>query len=202
MFKPGTKVLFQEPTSDVQLLRSASVVESHEDSFSIQFDGDPIELDEGLELIAYFHADRDFMQQVVRVIALVEDGDKLVVDLEPTGDAASAEQRPIYRASAISADLFAQLGEDRNLSVQDVSSSGFAVVSSIEYRIGATLDVSLRFEGDMFSGTASVQSIRELSPTRIRYGLRAQGGGDLEDGLRQISLAMQRQQLKGQSGAG
>ena len=129
MFKPGTKVLFQEPTSDVQLLRSASVVESHEDSFSIQFDGDPIELDEGLELIAYFHAGRDFMQQVVRVIALVEDG-------------------------------------------------------------------------DMFSGTASVLSIREFSPTRIRYGLRALGGRDLEDGLRQISLRMQRQQFKGQSGAG
>ena len=202
MFKPGTKVLFQEPTSDVQLLRSASVVESHDDSFSIQFDGSPIELHEGLELIAYFHAGRDFMQQVVRVIALVKDGDKLVVDLEPTADATSAEQRPVYRASAISADLFAQLGEDRNLSVQDVSPSGFAVVSSVEYAIGTTLDVSLSFEGDMFSGTASVQSIREFTPTRIRYGLRALGGGDLEDGLRQLSLLMQRQQLKGQSEAG
>lgn len=202
MFKPETKILFQEPMSDVRLLRSATVVESCDQSFSIQFDGDSLELDEGQELIAYFHAGRDFMQQIVRVIELLDGGDKLVVDLEPVGDAASAEQRQTYRASAISADLFAELGEDRDLTVQDVSTTGFAVVSSAEYLIGTTIDVSLSFEGDMFSGTASVQSIREFTPTRIRYGLRALEGGDLSDGLSQISLAVQRQHLKRQSGAG
>ena len=114
----------------------------------------------------------------------------------------SAEHRQTHRAIALSVNLFAAPGEDRDLTVQDVSPTGFAVVSKVEYSIGATLDVSLTFDGDIYSGTALVQSIREFSSGRIRYGLCVLEQGDLQDGLQQISLAVQRQQLKRQSGLG
>ena len=206
MFKPETKILFQEATAGTRLLLSATVVESCEDSFTVEFDSEEIdseeidsekiELDEGQELIAYFHGSPEFMQQLVRVVELIDRAGKLVIDLAPVGDAVSAEFRQYSRAIAISANLFAVLGEDRDLTVQDVSPTGFAVVSKVEYSIGATLDVSLTFDGDIYSGTALVQSIREFSSGRIRYGLRVLEQGDLQDGLQQISLAVQRQQLR------
>jgi hypothetical protein len=196
MFKPETKILFQEPTADTRRLRSATVIESSPSSFSVGFDSEVIELDEGQELVAYFHGRREFMQQIVRVIAVAGDGDDLVLEIEPVGDAMSAERRTDDRATAISADIFAALGEDRSLGVEDVSSTGFAVVSGFEYFRGAALNVSLAFDGDIYSGTAWVQSILELGEGQIRYGLVALDEGDLRDGLQQISQAMQRQDAK------
>ena len=121
--------------------------------------------------------------------------------LEYVGDPVSAESRESYRASVISADMAAEVGEERDLSVQDVSATGFAVVSANEYPIGTVLEVAINYEGDFYSGTASVQSIREFSSKRIRYGMRALEGSDLPDGLHQICMAVQRLQLERKGGA-
>ena len=192
MFKPETKLLVQEPTVDTRLLRSATVVEARDESFSIRFDAETMDLDAGLELILYFHGDREFMQQIVRVIQVVDSEAKPIIELESAGDPVPAENRQAHRVSAISADIIAALAEDRNLPVQDVSSTGFAVVSAGQYPMGSVLQVSLSFEDDIYSGQASVQNVREFTPTRIRYGLRATEEGDLQEGLHQISLALQR----------
>jgi hypothetical protein len=201
MIKPDIEILFQDPRSEARLLRSAQVIEANEEIFSIEFGSQAIAVDEGMELIAFFRVERQFMQQIVRVIELIDDGSRQLVDFEYVGDPVSAESRESYRATTISADLAAEVGTDRDLTVQDVSSTGFAVVSTREYPMGTVLEVALNFEGDLYSGTASVQSIREFSLQRVRYGMRVLEGGDLPDGLHQISLAVQRQQLQQKSGA-
>ena len=198
MFKVGTKILFQEPAVDRRLLRSATVAESRcegreaRESFVVRFDSEGISLREGDELIAYFHGRREFMQQVVRVVEVRNGGDSApAVGLVLVGDEVSAESRALARTTTLSTDLFAALGEERRLSVEDVSSIGFAVVSSVEYAMGATLEVSLGFRGDFYSGAVLVQSVREQGPNATRYGLRALDEGDLQDGLDQISRALQ-----------
>jgi hypothetical protein len=201
MIKPDMEILIQDPMSKARLLHSAQVIEANEDIVSIEFASQDIAVDEGVELIAFFQIENKFMQQIVRVIEVIDDGSRQFVDLEYVGDPVSAENRESYRATTISADLAAEIGIDRDLTVQDVSDTGFAVVCTKEYPIGTVLEVALNFEGDFYSGTASVQSTREFSSQRIRYGMRVLEGGDLPDGLRQICLAVQRQQLQRKSGS-
>jgi hypothetical protein len=190
MFKTGAKILFQDPSADRRLLRSATVAESGSESFSVRFDSKAIALREGDELIAYFHGRREFMQQVVRVIEVAGVGNGPRLGLEPVGDEMSAENRESSRTSALSANVFATLGEDRRLSVEDISATGFAVVSRAQYAVGDTVEVSIGFEGDLFSGAVVVRSVRERGPGTTRYGLHALEVGDLQDGLDQISCAL------------
>ena len=88
-------------------------------------------------------------------------------------------------------DLFAELGEDRHVAVEDVSSTGFSILSASEYAIGATLEVSLTFEGDLYSGAVLVQSVSEQVGDATRYGLRVLDAGDLRDGLDHITRWLQ-----------
>lgn len=201
MFQPEMELLFQDPTSETRLLRSARVIDASLGTFSIEFSSHVIELEEGDELIAFFLGSNQFMQQIVKVVELIEDDGQHFVDLEYIGEPVSAETREFYRATVLSADIAAELGEERDLTVQDVSSTGFAVVSANEFSIGTVLDVAINFEGDLYSGTASVQSIRAFSSKRIRYGMRALEGGDLADGLHQICMTVQRRQLKREAGS-
>jgi hypothetical protein len=125
--------------------------------------------------------------------------------VEPVGEAISAESRQHYRVSTISADLEARVGEEDGLQVQDLSSTGFAVVASVEYVIGQTIEVAIDHGEDHCHGTASVQSVRALGGNRIRYGLRAieedPHTGEFLQVLQRISLAVQREQLQRSGGA-
>ena len=76
---------------------------------------------------------------------------------------------------------------------RDVSETGFAVISSIQYSVGTQLPIGMCFEGDFYSGYGSIRSANRLSPSEIRYGLKVctdsldSDAGDLADGLRSIS---------------
>jgi len=206
MFKTGTDILFQEPTSETRLLRGSTVAETEGEHFTVEFGEEEIQLEVGQELLCYFDGKREFMQQIVRLVELLAKEPQLVAKLVTVGDPISAESRQTCRVSAISVDIFAEVGEERGLRLQDVSATGFALIAKGSYPIGATLPVSITFEGDIYSGVAAIQSGRQLRPGRIRYGLHplaeGPGAGDLLDGLRQVSLAVQREQLKRNSGMG
>lgn len=209
MIKTGNDILFQEPTCDTRRLRRSVVVDASSDTFSIQFVAEPFAFEQDQEVLMYFNGNREFMQQIARVIEIAvpeEDAsDPITFTLEPVGDAISAESRQNYRVSTISADLEAQVGEEANLQVQDLSSTGFAVLASTEYQIGQTMEVAIQHEETQCHGIASVQSIREFGPGRIRYGLRAidedPHTSEFLEVLQRISLAVQREQLQ-RSGAG
>jgi hypothetical protein len=204
MFKTGTYILFQEPTSETRLLRSSTVTETEDEHFTVEFGEEKIRFEVGQELLCYFDGEREFMQQAVRLVELVAEEPQLVARLATVGDPISAESRQTYRVSTISVDIFAKVGEERGLSVQDVSATGFAVNAKGSYPIGTTFPVSITFEDDMYSGVAAIQSVQQLRPGRIRYGLHAlaedPGAGDLLDGLHQVSLAVRRERLKRNSG--
>lgn len=124
--------------------------------------------------------------------------------IEPVGDPISAESRQNYRVSTISAGIQARMGKEADLSVQDLSATGFAVIASQQYKIGQTLDVFIRLGEESCHGKVSIQSFRELDKGRLRYGLRA-----IEEDpharaflstLQRISFAVQREQLQRSGG--
>ncbi len=208
MFKTGSDVLFQEPTCDTRRLRRSVVIEAGEESFSIQFAAEPFCFEVDQEVLMYFTGQREFMQQIGRIIEIAEpeegSDEGPIFTLEPVGEAISAESRENYRVSTINAKLDATVGSERDLQVQDLSSTGFAVIASEEYEIGQTLDVSIAHAEEQCHGIASVQSIRDFGSGRIRYGLRAieedPHTGEFLQVLQRISLAVQREQLQ-RSGA-
>ena len=109
--------------------------------FTIAFEVQSFQLEDGAEVIAYYEVNRRFMQQPVRVLssAQTEEGG-LSMELETTGDPVSAESRECYRVSCYATGIKAQLGEDLELcEVLDVSATGFAVFSTAQYQIGQTM---------------------------------------------------------------
>ena len=209
MMKTGSDILFQEPTCTTRRLRRSVVLDSSSDSFSVRFVAEAFDFEIDQEVLMYFNGKSEFMQQVGRIseISPAEEGSEEgpIFAIDPIGDAISAESRQNYRVSAISADLEASVGSEENIQVQDLSSTGFAVLASEEYQIGQTIDVAISHGEDECHGRASVQSIRVLGPDRIRYGLRAISEdphtAEFLEVLQRISLSVQREQLQ-RSGGG
>ena len=208
--KTGSDILFQEPTCKTRRLRRSVVVEVSADTFSINFVAEPFEFEVDQEVLMYFSGKTEFLQQVGRIkeVLPAEEGEEAgpTFVIEPVGDPISAESRQHYRVSTISADLKARVGDEEELDVQDLSSTGFAVLASKDYQIGQTIEVGIMHEEERCHGIASVQSVRAFGPGRIRYGLRAieedPHTGEFLQVLQRISLAVQRDQLQRGGGSG
>lgn len=215
MLKLGNDVLFQEPTVSTRRLRRSVVIALGEDSISVRFVGEPFAFAVEQEVLMYFTAKREFMQQIGRIAAIEAQGAPIdpeaegakegpVFTIEPIGDPISAEARQNYRVSTISAGIQAFMGEEANLQVQDLSATGFAVLADRQYTMGQVLEVSVRHGEEACHGLVSIQSFRELESGRLRYGLRAiekdPHAKDFLATLQRISLAVQREQLQ-RSGA-
>ncbi len=173
--------------------------------FTIAFEVQGFELEDGAEVIAYYEVNRRFMQQPVRVLSSVQTEESgLSMELETTGDPVSAESRECYRVSCYATGIKAQLGEDPELcEVLDVSATGFAVFSTAQYQIGQTMQATLYHDGDSILGTVVVQSAREYGKN-MRYGIRAiddeRKTATLKSALARVNLAVQRAQAARLSG--
>ncbi len=195
MIKTGCDVLLQNPDIEERVLHSSSVIELEPESFVIELDDETIPLEAGKEVVIFFQDSGEFMQQIVRVGRIVHRSPRLVASLIPLGDATSAESREHFRVSTISTEIRADLGSETHCPVQDISASGFSVVAHKRHDVGSTLEASIEFRGDFFCGTVSIQSILELRPGRLRYGLKVQESdlhaSELIDGLGQINLHLE-----------
>ena len=173
--------------------------------FTISFEVQSFQLEEGSEVITYYEINRRFMQQPARVLSLVqtEEGG-LSMELETTGDPISAENRECYRVSCYATGIKAQLGDDLEMcEVLDMSATGFAVFSTAQYQVGQTMQATLYHDGDSILGTVVVQSAREYGK-KMRYGLRAiddeRKKATLKSALSRVNLAVQRAQAARLSG--
>lgn len=200
MIKVRCDILFQDPMFKKRALRHASVTELDNEGFVVEFDDDPVPLEVDDEVIVYFDDDGNFMQQVVRIREIVRQEPRLQVVLTSIGDATCAESRKHFRVSTLSSEIHARIGEEADCAVQEVSATGFSVVAGESYDLGSTIEVAIEYEGDFFCGSASIQSILELRPGHLRYGLKALDtgleGSELLDGLQQISQKIEHHQNK------
>jgi hypothetical protein len=118
------------------------------------------------------------------------------------GEAVSAEQRQLYRVSVPLADIRARVGTELNCHVVDISPEGFAAITRQQYVIGATVQIHFIYQGETVLAQARVQTARPTNDGRYRYGFFI---GDrispARRALSQISMAVQRQQLRRLAGA-
>lgn len=153
----------------------------------------------GQDIIIFFEVGGKFVKQSARIEAISDD-ETPTFDFVPIGEPVSAENRQQFRVSAVMSDLTATLGDEKQCKLLDVSASGFSVMSTQEHKISAIVDTGLFHEGESYSGRVRIQSIRDMSPDGIRYGLycvdEKASSANLAQGLRKMSMDLQRKQLR------
>jgi len=205
MLKMDSELYIQNPTvTDRRALHIGAVTESGPETMALSFEDVRFELAPDQDIVIYYTAKRKFMQQAAKIVEVPESESALMVVVKTSGDAVSAEGREHYRVSTISADIKARLGKERNCTLVDISATGFAVICHKEHALGSTDNASVTYGDDTYEGTVCIQSVRDIGRGRIRYGMRyledEATAGTLKAGLRKVSIAVERQLLKNQSG--
>lgn len=192
--------------SPERVLRPAKVVGVKGGTYVAEVEDPELVLEAGQEVLVCYEKDRHFTQQPARVESVIDTEPSLVISFLTTGQPVSAENRECYRVSTVMSDLFADLGPEKGCRLLNVSLTGFSVIAAGTYGIGEALDVKLHYEGETFAGKACIQSIKDLSRGRRRFGLLGlfdrQSGRDLQNGLRRMTVNVQREQLRHLAGAG
>ena len=163
----------------------------------------PVELTAGLDILIYFNGPNSFMQQPARIVIEPSEETESAFGFETTGDAVSAEGREMFRVGVSLAEYTADVeGTARKLA--DVSVLGLAFFADAVYEIGTIVGVSFTVGDETFSGRCRVQSVKETG-SGPRYGVLFMNGadaGNLESGLRKLTMDAQRTQLRRLSRAG
>jgi hypothetical protein len=193
-----------DDASGVRVLHAGIIAAIAQDRWTIEFKDSKLPIKTGDGWLIYYHESQDFAQRRVQIEEKSKEGPPLRVVMKVIGDAVSVDVRQEYRVSAINAELTATLGTEEDCAVQDISMSGLGLVSGRKYSIGQTLDVTLHFEDEDFSGRVVVQCSRPFDGNRTRYGLRgvfdAKGGDPLQTGLMRMVTGVHRQHLRHISG--
>ncbi len=152
------------------------------------------------DLFIFFEARNSFLRQAACVLKILDDEPRPTIEFETTGEPVSAQSRECYRVSSITAGLTAKLAGEDQCPLLDVSCTGFSVISSRNYAFGSLVEATLIYQGEEYNDTVCVQSIRELSKGRIRYGLRCledrASAGNLPIGLRRMTVVLESEQLR------
>ncbi len=205
MLKEGSLVyLGLDDSSGGHVLHAGIIAAIVQDRWTIEFENSELPIKTGDGWLVYYHEIQEFVQRV-HIEEQSKNGPRLRVVMKVIGDVASPDTRQEYRVSAIDAGLTATLDTEEGCTIQDISLSGLGLVSGRKHLIGQTLDVTLDFEDEDFSGQMVVQSTRQVDGERTRYGLRgvfdAKDGDPLRIGLTRMALGIHRQHRRRNSGA-
>ena len=160
-------------------------------------------LETGQVVFALFYRNHKFVQQAVEIVSVeenqVEEERTAVIVFRATGEPVSAETRECYRVSTTMTGLTGEIGDGDRCPVWDICPKGLSFISTRSYTVGEIVPVTLAYDDETFSGRCSVQSIKRLRRGRARYGLFCiedrEHMGNLLEGLKRISMAVQRRYL-------
>lgn len=229
MLPPGSTLFVNFPEESKQrVLHPARVLRHNSEGLVVRCDepGLPLVPDRAVRL--YFESKLKFAQQAGRVEAVFGEGEMparspadtaayaehaganaavslgAVFIVRTLGEPVSAEGRECYRVSTLTAGIGADLGNEPNAVLADVSVTGFSIISNRQHASGSVLPIILHHEGQRYAGNAAIQSVNTLDDGRFRYGFLCADEKShhtaLKQGLQQISVAVQRQQLKRMAG--
>lgn len=207
MIRPEMKVFIQFPDETVRrVLHPGEAIDVVEGVVVRPEPGVP-PIDGGDELLIYYELDREFVKQAARVFEVIENPEdpqsQPTIKFELIGGPVSAESRQCYRVLTALCNLEADVGENQDCQLVDASITGFGVIARPGLKTGSNLPVTLNYDDRTYSGSACLQSIKVLDNNRTRYGFSSNDSeeSELANGLRAISLGVQRQQLRRLSGA-
>ena len=160
MLTAGQQVFLRLPhETRSRILHPARVLEAANGRLTVQFEELEVGAEPGAELVLHFERGREFLQQAARVQAALAEGTEhgaapaatASIAIELLGTPASAESRSCFRVSTVLADIVATLGAEHGCPLQDVSSTGFAVVARTAFAVGNTVDVTLEFDENEYT---------------------------------------------------
>ncbi|MHC5005765.1 MAG: hypothetical protein ACYTGF_00220 [Planctomycetota bacterium] len=207
MLASETKIFLHLPSESTKtILHPATVKEPGEHGHTAELEEPDVALEAGQDIFVFYELKRKFVKQAARIDAIMQTDPTLVVGFEVTGEIVSAENREWYRVSTGLVSLTMDFGDESGCPLLDVSSVGLAVEATKRYEIGHLVPATLHHGGRQYSGTARIQSIRELGGDRYRYGVHSvqdkASGGDLRKGQQLISASLEREQLRRLAGSG
>lgn len=205
MLKTDSELHIQNPrVTDKRDLHFGTVMETGPDTFTAMFKHVRFDLEPDQDIVIFYNLKRKFLQHSAKVVAVLDTEPALMIVLKTVGDPVSAEGREHYRVSTASAEIHARLESEENCTLVDISSTGFAVIAHADHALGTTASAAVHFKGETFEGTVCIQSVRDIGRGRIRYGMRYleddAAAGTLKTGLQKVSIAVERDLLKNQSG--
>lgn len=197
--------------SKKRVLHPAKVVDISADLFTASVEEADLAVEAEQDVLVYYDHRAEFVQQSATIhevhpVDETSDAEALLnVVLSTRGEAVSAESRQFHRVSTVMMDLVSEFSPELRCPILDVSARGFSVASVETFQLGEVKNATIEFEGETFSGKVCVQSIKELTKGRTRYGLycteKKGPQKSLANGLPQMSIAVQREQLCRMSGA-
>ena len=187
--------------ADSRILHPAKLLSGDGDNYSAEIEAQDLTLEEEQNVLVFYEIAQKFVKQAAKITAVSQsEGENPTIGFRSVGEPVSAEGREHYRVSTAAGDLTAALGVEKQCRLLDVSSIGFSVFATNKHAIGTTLDAGLFHHGNSYTGQVCIQSVRDLDDGRIRYGLHCvddkQGGANLEQGLRKMTMDIQRKQLR------
>ena len=219
LLKTGTDLFVQIPDgSSERFLHRARVVAISESGYVVALRAN-LHLEVEDELLVYFDAEYEFVQQPARISALLSDGpasehpevDRVfepsevdvlhaadspprLVCLETIADPISAENQTNYRIRVAEGEISATL-DGEACAVGDVSPTGFALFAKRAHPRGTILPAAIRHASEKFSGRVCIRSIRDADG-KTRYGVSyvADPGSrsEIATGLRSITESIRR----------
>ncbi|HAI14108.1 MAG TPA: hypothetical protein DCM28_20550 [Phycisphaerales bacterium] len=207
MLTQGDLIYIQKPTQGQQrVLIPLDIVALEQGQIIIETSQVFDWLPEDGQVLVYYDRRRDFLKQSAKYEVVIHEEDEDQVDgvmrlsIELLGEPVDAESRQTFRVSTVISGRTAHFAEEGEVSLVDVSASGYAVIASGKHNVGEIIKTTLNHDGRQFTGTACVQSVCELDTKRTRYGMfcvdKRQPGNNLNQGLLTISMAVQREQLR------
>jgi hypothetical protein len=201
MLSVGNEMYLLIPSlSKRRVLHPGKVVESNATSFVAEFE-ESIALPVDSDVNAYCEVRGKFFQQGA-VVTEIRTSEPCVIAFRRNGEPVSAESRQTYRVSLVTSGFTVDVDKERGCQVVDISPEGFAAITSTKLDLGSVLRIRLTGEEQTFETSARVQTVRETSAGKFRYGfLVPQSNRAARNTMQQISVAMQRRQLKRMRGA-
>ena len=141
-----------------------------------------------------------FVRAQATVQAILRQEPPILIRLTWIGQPHPCEVRSTFRVSVPGSKLNAMIGTD-SVWLVDVSFNGFSIWSLESYENGSVVEVTLYYGGQRFTGKARVRNVNTLGEGRKRYGLSiTEDSIELKRGLQQITMGIQRQQLRNLAG--
>ena len=202
MLRVGREIFIQIPsTSSDRELHRGETVEVLGERVAVELDEAELALRAGLGIFLYYDEARRLMQQaatIAEVGAQKHEELGLSVTLQTRGEPIPAERRQYPRVACSGAGVTARIDDENDCPVHDVSVSGIGLIAKRSLAVATQVETVLRYRGMECRGRACIQNLRMLAPGQIRYGLRAldpSGEAGFRDGLQEITMAVQRDQV-------
>lgn len=196
MLAVGNAVFLLIPSpSKRRILHPGVVIESDSTTFVAEFEY-PVAPPLDSDVNAYCEVNGKFFQQGARVTE-IHTGTSCVIVFQRVGEPVSAESRQTYRVSLVAADFIAQVDKETQCQVLDISPEGFSAITSRKLNLGSLVQIKVAGEGQTFETPARVQTVKERSDGKFRYGfLVPHENIAARKTMQLLSVTMQRLQLK------